>query len=54
MTHSEQLRTEPAVKASEIERLPDLQRFLKVASVPDWSAVILIRCAAPADPGTMS
>jgi type IV secretory pathway TraG/TraD family ATPase VirD4 len=53
-THSEQLRTEAAVMASEIERLPDLQGFLKVASVPDWRAVTLSRCAAPSNPGTMT
>jgi type IV secretory pathway TraG/TraD family ATPase VirD4 len=52
-THSEHLRTEPAVMASQIERLPDLQGFLKVVSEPDWRAVTLTRCAAVADPGTM-
>jgi type IV secretory pathway TraG/TraD family ATPase VirD4 len=52
-THSEHLRTEPAVMASQIERLPDLQGFLKVVSEPDWRAVTLTRCAAAADPGTM-
>jgi hypothetical protein len=40
-TESEQLRTEPAVMASEIERLPDLKGFLKVASVPDWRVATL-------------
>ncbi len=40
-TASQQLRTEPAVMASEIERLPDLAGFLKLASVPDWRAVRL-------------
>jgi hypothetical protein len=39
--------------ASEIERLPDLHGFLKVAWEPDWRAVRLIRCAGPADPGTI-
>jgi len=38
---SEQLRIEPAVMASEIERLPDLTGFLKIASVPDWRVVTL-------------
>lgn len=38
---SEQLRIEPAVMASEIERLPDLTGFLKLASVPDWRVVTL-------------
>ena len=42
-TRSEQLRIEPAVMASEIERLPDLQGFLKLASEPDWRAVTLQR-----------
>jgi hypothetical protein len=40
-TSSEQLRIEPAVMASEIERLADLSGYLKVASVPDWFAVKL-------------
>jgi hypothetical protein len=38
---SEQLRIEPAVMASEIERLPDLAGFLKIASVPDWQVATL-------------
>ena len=38
---SEQLRIEPAVMASEIERLADLTGFLKIASVPDWQTVML-------------
>ena len=38
---SEQLRIEPAIMASEIERLPDLAGFLKIASVPDWRMVTL-------------
>ncbi|HEY6620350.1 MAG TPA: type IV secretion system DNA-binding domain-containing protein [Steroidobacteraceae bacterium] len=38
---SEQLRIEPAVMASEIERLQDLAGFLKIASVPDWQAARL-------------
>jgi type IV secretory pathway TraG/TraD family ATPase VirD4 len=40
-TKSEQLKIEPAIMASEIERLADLHGFLKVASVPDWKKVIL-------------
>jgi hypothetical protein len=40
-TTSQQLRIEPAVMASEIERLPDLAGFLKLASVPDWQFVKL-------------
>jgi type IV secretory pathway TraG/TraD family ATPase VirD4 len=38
---SEQLRIEPAVMASEIERLPDLAGYLKIASVPDWQMATL-------------
>jgi hypothetical protein len=40
-SESEQLRIEPAVMASEIERLPDLAGFLKIASAPDWRVVTL-------------
>ena len=40
-SESEQLRIEPAVMASEIERLPDLTGFLKIASAPDWRVVTL-------------
>ncbi|MGH8228492.1 MAG: hypothetical protein ACREU3_11425, partial [Steroidobacteraceae bacterium] len=35
------LAIEPAILASEIERLPDLQGFLKLASSPDWRRVKL-------------
>ncbi len=38
-TTSEHLSIEPAVMASEIERLPDLEGFLKFASIPDWRRV---------------
>jgi hypothetical protein len=41
-TSSEHVRIEPAVMASEIERLPDLEGFLKFASVPDWRQVRLV------------
>ena len=41
VTSMEQLRIEPAVMASEIERLADLTGYLKVASVPDWYSVRL-------------
>jgi hypothetical protein len=41
-TTSEQVKIEPAVMSSEIERLPDLEGFLKFASVPDWQRVTLI------------
>ena len=40
-TLSEQVNIEPAVMASEIERLPDLEGFLKFASIPDWHCVEL-------------
>src|SRR6266853_4275494 len=39
-TTSEHLSIEPAVMASEIERLPDLAGFLKFSSIPDWRYVI--------------
>jgi len=42
-TTSQSIKIEPAVMASEIERLPDLQGFLKIASLPDWRKVTLIR-----------
>jgi len=48
VTTSEQLRTEPAIMASEIERLPDLAGYLKLASVPDWLSVNLTPMGAPA------
>ena len=34
--------------ASEIERLPDLTGFLKLASIPDWQAVTLTPMSEPA------
>jgi type IV secretory pathway TraG/TraD family ATPase VirD4 len=40
-TVSEQRSIEPAIMASEIERLPDLKGFLKFASIPDWLRVSL-------------
>jgi type IV secretory pathway TraG/TraD family ATPase VirD4 len=40
-TESEHLKIEPAIMASEIERLPDLGGFLKLASIPDWMRVKL-------------
>jgi type IV secretory pathway TraG/TraD family ATPase VirD4 len=40
-TTSEHLKIEPAVLASEIERLPDLTAFLKLASIPDWQSIKL-------------
>ncbi len=41
-TSTQHIRMEPAVMASEVERLPDLAGFLKVASEPDWRAVTLM------------
>lgn len=41
ITESEHRQIEPAVMDSEIERLPDLAGFLKLASSPDWLTVTL-------------
>ena len=41
VTHSEQLSTEPALMAAEIEQLPDLRGYLKLASQPHWQPVRL-------------
>jgi type IV secretory pathway TraG/TraD family ATPase VirD4 len=49
MTMSEHLKIEPAIMASEIERLPDLAGFLKLASVPDWMRVRLVPANYPND-----
>jgi hypothetical protein len=46
-TTSEQRSIEPAIMASEIERLPDLEGFLKFASVPDWMRVALMPVTYP-------
>ncbi len=46
-TTSEQRSIEPAVMASEIERLPDLEGFLKFASIPDWRRVNLTHVDYP-------
>jgi hypothetical protein len=40
-TTGQHLKIEPAIMASEIERLGDLSGFLKLASVPDWKVVRL-------------
>ena len=45
-TTGQHLRIEPAIMASEIERLRDLSGFLKLASIPDWQAVRLTPCPA--------
>jgi len=49
-TTSEQLKIEPTVMASEIERLPDLAGYLKLASIPDWLAVKLTHISRPVKP----
>ena len=46
-TTSEHRTIEPAVMASEIERLPDLQGLLKFASLPDWRRVRLTPVSYP-------
>lgn len=46
-TTSEHRSIEPAVMASEIERLPDLVGFLKFASIPDWLHVRLAHVSYP-------
>jgi type IV secretory pathway TraG/TraD family ATPase VirD4 len=46
-TTSEQRTIEPAIMASEIERLPDLMGFLKLASIPDWMRVTLTHVSYP-------
>jgi len=40
-TESNQLETEPAVMPSEIEQLPDLEGFLKIAAQKEWRRVSL-------------
>jgi type IV secretory pathway TraG/TraD family ATPase VirD4 len=49
MTTSEHVKIEPAVMASEIERLRDLEGFLKFASIPDWRRVALTVPHGPVD-----
>jgi hypothetical protein len=51
-TTGQNLKIEPAVMASEIERLPDLSGLLKLTSVPDWLVVRLtpMTGAAPVRP----
>jgi hypothetical protein len=46
-TMNEQRSIEPAVLASYIKRLPDLQGFLKFASIPDWLQVSLTSVKYP-------
>ena len=51
ITSSQQIKIEPAVMASEIERLPDLTGFLKLASIPDWQIATLTRKSEPTAAG---
>jgi type IV secretory pathway TraG/TraD family ATPase VirD4 len=53
-TTSEHMKIEPAVMASEIERLPDLEGFLKFASIPDWRYVRLTPVSYPTVARTVS
>jgi type IV secretory pathway TraG/TraD family ATPase VirD4 len=46
-TSTEQRSIEPAVMASEIERLPNLQGYLKFASIPDWHRITLTHVEYP-------
>jgi hypothetical protein len=46
-TTSEQRSIEPAIMASEIERLLDLEGFVKFASIPDWLYVSLTHVEYP-------
>jgi hypothetical protein len=50
VTSNQQLRIEPAVMASEIERLPDLSGFLKLVSIPDWFMVKLVHTTMAGKP----
>jgi type IV secretory pathway TraG/TraD family ATPase VirD4 len=47
ITTSEHVKIEPAIMASEIERLPDLEGYLKFASIPDWRRVRLTPVSYP-------
>lgn len=48
-TRSEHISIEPAVMASEIEQLPDLHGYLKIATKPEWCYVELALLAAAAE-----
>ncbi len=43
VSRSRHRAVEPALLAAEIERLPDLEGYLKLASAPDWTRVMLRR-----------
>jgi type IV secretory pathway TraG/TraD family ATPase VirD4 len=52
-THSEHVAIEPALLPAQLEQLPDLEGFLKIASLPEWRRVQLhgaspVRTAVPA------
>jgi type IV secretion system coupling TraD/TrwB family protein len=49
-THSDQYVVESAVLASEIEQLPDLTGYLKLASDPTWRLVTLVTLGAEGPP----
>jgi type IV secretory pathway TraG/TraD family ATPase VirD4 len=46
-TESEQVITEPAVLPAEIEQLPDLSGYVKLASTPAWFRVKFVSDARP-------
>jgi type IV secretory pathway TraG/TraD family ATPase VirD4 len=46
-TATELMRIEPAIMASQIERLADLEGYLKLASIPDWCVVKLAPVSGP-------
>jgi hypothetical protein len=57
ITHSEHVGVEAAVMGSEIEQLPDLAGYLKLASSPAWLRVglqpaVAARGPAVSQPGT--
>ena len=47
ITTSQHVKIEPAVMASEVERLPDLEGYLRFASNPDWRRVRLTPVSYP-------
>jgi type IV secretory pathway TraG/TraD family ATPase VirD4 len=49
-TYSDHVSTEQAILASQIEQLPDLAGFLKLASRPEWRRVVLEHAEARPDP----
>jgi len=53
VTESEQAVLEPAVMAAQIEQLPDLAGYLKVASQPHWRRIRLAPPAAMPPPAAV-